>query len=193
MDDSISFILQNQTQLTGNYELHIKMAKYKFENVYDTIVSTEVIEEFIKKIINSDLEIKKTTSCERLYKYQDQTYSVSEMGERNHKVEIIHKNISNTKDISIISLFLEKKESNLEDFPTMMQYHDIVNRNTLTLYINNLFQINIINDTNCKHSFYHIELVLKKQNIFEDKVKILLHKIFTKWLECYEDQANLLD
>ena len=41
MNDSIGFILQNQTQLTGNYELQIKLAKYKFENVYETIVSTE--------------------------------------------------------------------------------------------------------------------------------------------------------
>jgi hypothetical protein len=185
MDDTISFILQNQTKLSGNYEIKIKLVKRKFDNVYDTIVSTEFIEEFIKKIINTDLEIKKTTTSERLYKYNDNTYSVTETGEKNHKVEIIHKNISNIKDISIISLFLERMETNLEDFPTMMQYHDIINRNTLTLYINNLFQINIINDTNCKQSFYHIELVLKKQNIFEDKIKILLHKIITKWLEGY--------
>ena len=179
MEQTIQFILDNQHKISNNHFISVQFGVSLFNNGFNIHIDNNKIQSILDELVLSDLEIKKLTEEFRIYKYLQSEYQVYKQEEKHLQYNVHSKYLDTQDSITLITLLKDTENLTLEEFPNKTRYSDIINRSLLKLFINNLLEIHICLDTNCKKQYNTITLIMNKQNIYKDKVRTLLEKVIS--------------
>lgn len=177
MEDILDFILEKHNLIDKDKQISIKISRNKLENISDLKFSKNEIIHLLDNLKNTSFIIRKAYENYRLYKVNNLEYKITRNKEQAFSKDYLDFLRKIEGDIELNILFEENKEISLGDFPSLMEYHDIINRNVLKLFINNILEIHITNDSSCHLSYMTLSIVLNKQNIYQDKVKEIMRKV----------------
>ena len=180
MDKIYDFIKKHINDVSNEKYIHFK---FGINDIQDNIITLNLnksrFEPMLKSLKNENFNIKSSLKKYRIYKYLDLELYLSDKGEECFQKKVrdyaSHTILDN---IMLFAFFEERSNLTSLDFPNKLEYHDIINRNEVKFYIDQVFEISIKYDDNCRQSYETLEISIIRQNIYPEKVI----KDFTKIL-----------
>ena len=183
MDPIVNFILQQQQHLSPDTHIQVSVGKYlDYPNILDTRLEINVIKEIVDELKKSRLVRQDNAKQEehRIYKHQEMEYSCSKSGEKATSKQVLDLESCNTDNVGLKASLQKIHHRQLEEFPCLIDYIDIVDTSRIIYNVNNMFEIIIVSDIDQKTNRHtRIELVVACQNIYVDKIKKALEQVFT--------------
>ena len=192
MNEIIDYVLSNQEKITNDKSIDIK---FGLVNLNNKIIDTRIKKTSINKLFNilkeSNLTIKSNILKYRIYQYLNLEYRVFN---DNHKcIRQSLENISILQDNNItyilgINNYIDK---DISDFPSQKEYNEIINRNEINLYIDQIFRLTTYIDQTSNNEYIHLTLSIIRQNIFKEKITKSLKKILGHIDESLNEEVRI--
>ena len=149
MDSLIHFIIQNQQHLSPDTQIRVSVGKYIiYPNVMDTRLSIAQVKDIISNIRQAKLLSRENgkTVNQRIYKYRNMEYTYSRNGESNTSKRILDTTQIKEGSCGFQGNLEERRNRNIEEFPSRLNYNDILDCTRIYYNINNLFDLCVITE-----------------------------------------------
>lgn len=194
MEKIIDYVLDNQEEISNNKFINIK---FGFLNLGDKIIDTRIKKENIHKLFNklkeSNLTIKSNLLKYRIYRYLNLEYHIFN---DYHKCVINNlENIQIIRDnnLSYIVNINKNLENDVSGFPSQKEYNEIINRNEINLFIDQIFRLTAYIDQSSDNEYIHLTFSVIRQNIFKEKISKSLNKILGLIIDSLKENTELLE
>ena len=192
MNEVVNYVLENQDKITTDKSIDIK---FGLGNLNNKIIDTRIKKTSITKLFNilkeSNFTIKSNMIKYRIYQYLNLEYRVVNENHKCIKQSLENISVSQDSDITYLLGINNYVDKDISDFPSQKEYNEIINRNEINLYIDQIFRLTTYIDQTSNNEYIHLTLSIIRQNIFKEKITKSLKKILGHIDESLNEEVRI--
>jgi len=171
MDPISNFVIKEQNKLTRQTEIIINVGRFVDRNITDLRFREEEINSLLDSLKSSShFDSLHHIESRKIYKWLDMSYIISNQGETCLSYKRLASETHISVNLCLVTSLIEHITTPIEQFPTKLNYHDIVNQTTYYFKYDDQIELRLTCEKGQLPSFWKVEVVILKENIYKDRL-----------------------